>query len=442
MSRWSKVVVLLGLALSPLVAVYAADDASKKDDAPKKVDQQAKQILEQAASYLQGLQSFTNDLKSTLKVKAPVANQEMAAVYSLAVEKPNHLAIMLKDGNMGATVVCDGKELIIFVPRVNKYSVEEAPKTLAELTHGPGIMANMVHSISFSGLFMLLDPTKELFDDVDSAEYVGEEKLDDQPVHHLKVATQATDFDYWIEKGDKPLVRKIVPNMAKALERSGAQLPEGVSLEMTAVYSDWKTDPKLTAEQFKFSPPETAQKVESLFGPSAEAKRHPLLGKDAPSFELDNLDGKLVKLDDLKEKDVVILDFWATWCGPCVKALPIISSVAAEYKAKGVTFYAVNVAEDAETVSAFLKEKDLKVPVLLDKEGKVAGLYGAEGIPQTVLIGKDGVVQVVHVGLSQDLKSKLTHELDDLLAGKKLSEEADKPGSKEKSDDKEKPDAK
>src|SRR6185437_13363398 len=153
------------------------------------------------------------------------------------------------------------------------YSIETAPKTLAELTHGPGIMANMVHSISFSGLFMLLEPSKELFDSIDAAEYLGEEKIGDRSVHHLKIASQATDFDYWIQTGEKPWVEKIVPNMAKALQRSGAQLPEGVTLEMSAVFTDWKSDPQLAAEEFKFSPPEGAEKVESLFGPSAEAKR-------------------------------------------------------------------------------------------------------------------------------------------------------------------------
>ncbi len=203
---------------------------------------------------------------------------------------------------------------------------------------------------------------------------------------------------------------------------------------MTALFSNWKTDSQLGAEQFAFSPPKGAEKVDSLFGPGASPKRHPLLGKDAPVFELDTLAGKLVKLADLKEKEIIILDFWATWCGPCVKALPTITEVASAYKAKGVVFYAVNVGEDAETVSAFLKEKELDVPVLLDKEGKVAGLYGAEGIPQTVLIGKDGIVQVVHVGLSADLKVKLSHELDELLAGKKLAEAGEKPADDEKPD--------
>jgi thiol-disulfide isomerase/thioredoxin len=229
-------------------------------------------------------------------------------------------------------------------------------------------------------------------------------------------------------------VLKIVPDMAKALQRSGAELPEGVQLEMTALFSHWQSNPQIPAEQFVFSPPNGAERVESLFAPSPETQRHPLLGKDAPTFELDTLTGKLVKLADLKEKDVIILDFWATWCGPCVKALPTINEVANAYKAKGVVFYAVNVGEDAETVSAFLKELQLNIPVLLDKEEKVAALYGAEGIPQTVLIGKDGIVQVVHVGLSPDLKEKLSHELDELLAGKNLVDAEQKPKGNEKPD--------
>ena len=133
------------------------------------------------------------------------------------------------------------------------------------------------------------------------------------------------------------------------------------------------------------------------------------------------LDESSFELSQHLDKGVIILDFWATWCGPCVRALPIIAEVAATYKDQGVEFFAVNLGDEPAAVQAFLEEHKLSVPVVLDRDNRIGALYKAEAIPQTVIIGKDGVVQVVHVGFSANLQAELSHELDALVAGKKLA---------------------
>ena len=148
---------------------------------------------------------------------------------------------------------------------------------------------------------------------------------------------------------------------------------------------------------------------------------HPLLGQRAPTFYGPDARRKFVRLAQYLDKNVIILDFWATWCGPCVRALPIIADVAASYKDQGVEFFAVNLGDEPAAVQAFLEEHKLSVPVVLDRDGQIGELYKAEAIPQTVIIGKDGVVQVVHVGFSANLQAELSHELDALVAGKKLA---------------------
>ena len=148
-----------------------------------------------------------------------------------------------------------------------------------------------------------------------------------------------------------------------------------------------------------------------------------LVGKPAPDFELELAAGGKVKLSELKDKSVVILDFWATWCPPCRKSLPVVAEVAKAYKEKGVAFYAVNQQEDEETIKGFQEKQKLQFTVALDPEGAIGEAYGVKGIPQTVIIGKDGTVQAVHVGALPDLKERLTKELDALLAGKKLVED-------------------
>ena len=116
--------------------------------------------------------------------------------------------------------------------------------------------------------------------------------------------------------------------------------------------------------------------------------------KAAPAFDLPALGGDFVALADLKGQ-VVVLDFWASWCGPCRDGLPGLAALAAEQE--DVTVYAINVNEDEAVVRGFLDEMDLTLPVLLD-DGAVAGDYLVQGIPQTVVIDAAGVVRKVIVG--------------------------------------------
>jgi peroxiredoxin len=122
-----------------------------------------------------------------------------------------------------------------------------------------------------------------------------------------------------------------------------------------------------------------------------------LAGKPAPDFTLEMLDGTKVTLSDLKGS-VVVLDFWATWCGPCIISLPKLQKIDKEFAAKGVKVFAVNQAEPKDKVAAFIKERNLELTVLLDPEGQVNMQFKAEILPSTVIIGKDGVIRKVIIG--------------------------------------------
>jgi thiol-disulfide isomerase/thioredoxin len=144
------------------------------------------------------------------------------------------------------------------------------------------------------------------------------------------------------------------------------------------------------------------------------------VGSTAPSVQLPQLAGGEFNLADHAGKNVVMLDFWATWCGPCVAELPLLVDVAGEYQSKGVVLCAVNVREDPNDIRKFLSQQRLAVNVGLDS-GEVAGQYGVEGIPCLVLIDRDGIVQSVHVGYDPNIKNVLRKELNTLLDGKSLA---------------------
>ena len=125
-----------------------------------------------------------------------------------------------------------------------------------------------------------------------------------------------------------------------------------------------------------------------------------------------------MSLSSHKGQDIVVLDFWASWCGPCRRALPIVARVTGGLEDKGVAFYAVNLGETKQKAGDWLDKMDVDCKVALDQTGHVGNLYRVEAIPQTVIIGADGVVSNVHVGLAPNLEDALQRELEELASGK------------------------
>lgn len=133
----------------------------------------------------------------------------------------------------------------------------------------------------------------------------------------------------------------------------------------------------------------------------------PLIGKLAPAFVLETADGQVVDLQKLRGQ-VVVLDFWATWCGPCRIGLPLLHDIAQWTKEQDlpVRIYTVNILESAggpqerlEAVNEFWKKKGFTLPVIMDFKDETAGTYSVTGIPTTVIIRADGVVHSYHQGL-------------------------------------------
>ena len=128
----------------------------------------------------------------------------------------------------------------------------------------------------------------------------------------------------------------------------------------------------------------------------AQAHQAGMLHKEAPDFTLKALDGKAVQLKSLRGKTVLI-DFWASWCGPCKRALPHIQKLHDAFKGKGLVVLGIN-AEAAEVARKFMREKGYTFTTLEDEGGEVSRLYKVQGIPTTLVIDKDGIVQSYGVG--------------------------------------------
>lgn len=144
---------------------------------------------------------------------------------------------------------------------------------------------------------------------------------------------------------------------------------------------------------------------------------HPLDGQPAPEFTLPTLEGEQVSLADHSGKDVIVLDFWASWCPPCRKGLPILDEVARDFQDRPVAVYAVNIREGKALIRDFVGKNKLSLPVLLDDTGIVADDFQVSGIPQTVIIDRNGTIHSVHVGVPPfGFKSSLVGDIESALA--------------------------
>lgn len=117
----------------------------------------------------------------------------------------------------------------------------------------------------------------------------------------------------------------------------------------------------------------------------------------APDFQLQNLDGQSITLSDFRGKPVVV-NFWATWCGPCAFEMPFIQEIYDERSGEGLIVLAINVGESASEVEQFMQNHNLSIPVLLDTDRAVSWKYNIRAFPTTFFIDKDGIIQDKVIG--------------------------------------------
>ena len=117
----------------------------------------------------------------------------------------------------------------------------------------------------------------------------------------------------------------------------------------------------------------------------------------APDFTLTDANGQPVTLSDLRGQ-VIMINFWASWCGPCRQEMPLLEQIHQRYEPLGFTLLAVNVEENSADGQAFLQERPVSFPVLYDPQNGISKLYDVVAMPSTVLIDRQGNIRYLHHG--------------------------------------------
>lgn len=222
---------------------------------------------------------------------------------------------------------------------------------------------------------------------------------------------------YFVEK-QTGLIDRIEVDFAPMLNSRGAREVKRANATIAYAKTDQSTPPEPTA--FAFKPPADAVEARAPSEELLVAQQdlsNELVGKPAPELEALDTNGNKVSLAALKGK-VVIVDFWATWCVPCLQALKVLNELAPEYKDKDVVILAVNVEEEPDVVKEFVKQRAIpNLTFLLNEDGSIAKRYGVKALPQSFVIGTDGVIRDATAGVKGDMRQEYVKKIEAALKG-------------------------
>ena len=151
----------------------------------------------------------------------------------------------------------------------------------------------------------------------------------------------------------------------------------------------------------------------TVLTPAAHAVA-PAANAVAPDFTLRGADGRNVRLDELRGQ-VVLVNFWATWCGPCREEMPRLETLYEKYRKSGFVLLGVNVDDDPHVALATASKLNVSFPVLLDTEKTVSKLYQLNTMPSTVVIDRDGKVRFLHRGYRAGTETDYEQQIRGLL---------------------------
>ncbi len=134
----------------------------------------------------------------------------------------------------------------------------------------------------------------------------------------------------------------------------------------------------------------------------------------APNFTLQSLDGKNLKLSEMRG-NVVLINFWASWCGPCREEMPLLNQLHSKYEPLGFTVLGVNVEEQEKNARGFLQNFPVDFPVLLDNQNKVSKLYDVIAMPTTVVVDRDGNMRYLPRGYKPGDEKKYRNMVKQLV---------------------------
>lgn len=421
-----------------VTAIYSAAQGQNPPGSPTAAPD-ANTILRQVGETYRTLSRYHFEGRFTqeqvIEVMGLRDESKREEIFVNAAIKPALSRIESKNTHFSVTSVTDGKNKWVYAPGANEYTTtwegavrSAMPRLPTEAESHLARARNIV-----SGYSHIDHQLRE-------AKFIGEEKLE---IGDRRVDCFVIEADYtsasaagqpssrtrklWIDKSRNLVLREIQQT------RTRGEWGKTINTKMTYVFNFANLGDQVTEALFAFFPPEGAKEVAELRSssrpastprppaPTLSAPRAPtpspagLVGKDAIAFSLKDLDGNQVDLQSLKGK-VVLLDFWASWCGPCVRELPHIEKLHRDFKDKGLVVLGLD-NEDVEIAREFVKKNGYTFTTLVDEGREVSMKYGVSGIPQVFIIDREGKVRYHARGYGPGREVELRDAVEKVLKG-------------------------
>ena len=354
------------------------------------------ELLRRAASNYRAAETFWIEGDIRADARSGDRDQSTTASFSVAVGAGNRLHDELDHPQVGVVRISDGTQSWIYLTSTNQYVRKDGadPIDLSKPNPNGGMLPVLL--MNLRGMATDVDSVRVLADD--RVPFDGEDRpcavVDVKykpPVGAPAGVPPAAWRRFWLD-----MDRDLVLQHRTTTTTHGA---DGASLEQTETfrYTRIALNQPIEPSLFTFVPPAGANQVQQ-FGRGGAID---LSGQTAGDFTLPDLAGRQHSLKDLRGK-VVMLDFWATWCGPCRMQMPLVDKLAQEMKEKGLVVFAVNQGESSETARRFFERNKYSTTALLDQKAEVGRRYKVSGIPTLVIIDREGKIAAHYVGLHNE----------------------------------------
>lgn len=386
----SAVLTLAGTVISAPRALAAPAPAVRDE-----VNPEVRALLDKSTEAYKAMKSYQHTAVYTLER----GEQKQSTKFTLALERPNKFCFKMNDPLMVAAI-SDGKDFYNLKGDLKEYTKMPAPADYKGI--------NIVDDVMFQPLATYLVALM----------LQGDALADKDIKATLEKATLSPD----VTEGDKKWQVLHVPSgpagvpmdfyfdaETHLLGKSVLKVEEQ-KVTLSETIEDVQIDKPIETSVFTFTPPDGAKLVKKFTDPREKEMREEAArlakyeGKPALDFTLKDRAGKTVKLSALKGKTVIV-DFWASWCGPCKMVMPTLQEIHKKFGTKGVIVLAVDTWDKPGDCARFLKENpQYTMRVLLDPaqdetpKSVATKLYGVDGIPTTLFIDKSGIVRKYIVG--------------------------------------------
>jgi thiol-disulfide isomerase/thioredoxin/outer membrane lipoprotein-sorting protein len=356
------------------------------------------EILRQVAETYRGLGAYMFEGSIHVVIAGTGKPQIQDAPFFVAVDTGGRLRDQVKNASQGGMIVSDGKWTVVYNASLRQY------------TRRMGSVESVMAKVPNRGIAgMLMSRYAAIEDGALSARRLPDESLTLNGAKRncvvLEVAYPPSTKNpkieelprtYWIDAETHLVLRQHSPLKADIPEYGGKiEQKEDVTFERAML------NPVLPESTWVFRPPPGVRLVTQFTANVEEDNTNPFAGQKAFDFTLKDLKGEAHALKALRGK-VVLLDFWATWCGPCRLTMPQVAKIHEEFKGRGVEVMSINVGETALKAGDYIKKNGYQFTTLLDHDREVADQYKVNGIPTLVVIDRAGTVTDYMVGARDD----------------------------------------